>query len=92
MNTSAPPYTYVPSTVVVGSHGQSVVTRGYMQIGDLRIYDDQIIVGPQGQRQISNGWSEVSGVRIDDTNSLETESRQSQGRHGFYQNDSERWL
>lgn len=49
---------YVASTVVVGPSGQPVVTRGYMEIGGMRIYDDQMQVGPRGEHVISLGWTE----------------------------------
>ena len=49
---------YVASTVVIGSHGPCV-TRGYMDIGGIRIYDDQVVVGERGQRMISPGWTEI---------------------------------
>jgi len=52
---------HVPSTVVIGDHGQPVVTRGYTEIAGLRIYDDQVVVGPYGQHMISKGWSEIGG-------------------------------
>lgn len=48
---------HVPSTVIIGPHGPCV-TRGYMEIGPMRIYDDQVVVGPRGQHRISEGWTE----------------------------------
>ncbi len=53
---------YVASTVVVGLMGQPMVTRGYMEIGGVRIYDDQVIVGQRGQPEISPGWMEAQSV------------------------------
>ena len=46
----------VPSTVVIGPHGR-MVTRGYTEIGGVRIYDDQVQVGAQGHF-VSPGWIE----------------------------------
>lgn len=47
---------YHSSTVVIGSHGQPVVTRGYVEFSDgTRIYDDQIVVGRYGQYEVSPG-------------------------------------
>jgi hypothetical protein len=46
---------HVPSTVVIGPHGP-MVTRGYTDVGGLRIYDDQMQVGPYGQPVISPGY------------------------------------
>ena len=50
-------YKYIPSTVVIGPHGPCI-TRGYMEIGGTRIYDDQVVVGSRGQHEISPGWTE----------------------------------
>lgn len=52
-----PAWKYVASTIVIGDHGPCV-TRGYMEIGGIRFYDDQVVVGPRGQHQISPGWTE----------------------------------
>lgn len=32
---------YVPGTVIVGDYGEPVLTRGYIEISGVRIYDDQ---------------------------------------------------
>lgn len=49
---------YVASTVVIGPNGPCI-TRGYVEIGGVRIYDDQVVVGRGGQHEISPGWTEV---------------------------------
>lgn len=48
---------HVASTVIIGPNGPCI-TRGYMEIGGMRIYDDQIVIGPRGQRMVSEGWTE----------------------------------
>lgn len=50
---------YVSSTVVMGPHGPCV-TRGYTDIGGMRIYDDVVVVGRGSQREISPGWTEFA--------------------------------
>jgi hypothetical protein len=40
---------HVPSTVVIGRRGLPVVTRGYVEISGIRIYDDEIVIGPRGE-------------------------------------------
>jgi hypothetical protein len=58
---SNPGFRYVASTVVIGPRGPCV-TRGYMDIGGVRIYDDQFVVGRGGQREISPGWTEYTAL------------------------------
>jgi hypothetical protein len=36
-----PEIKYVPGTVVVGDHGEYIMTRGYHEIAGVRIYDEQ---------------------------------------------------
>lgn len=85
MSSNNPTVKHVPSTVVVGPHGQPVVTRGYTEIGGLRIYDDQVVVGDHGQHEISKGWSEIGGVRLDELPDQEV-MNPTDGRHA-----SDRW-
>lgn len=54
---------YVPSTVVIGPNGRCV-TRGYTEIGGLRLYDDQVVVGENGQHVVSKGWVEIPQERL----------------------------
>lgn len=56
----AEPIKRVPSTMVVGTHGQPVVRRGYFEIHGVRIYQDAAVVGPHGQLTHSPGTIELA--------------------------------
>jgi hypothetical protein len=68
---------YHASKLVVGPYGQPVVTRGYTEIGSVRIYDGILVVGKYGQPEISRGGIWFEGC--DDT-SNRTIPNQPQGR------------
>lgn len=46
---------YVPSSVFIDRYGQRVISRGYTEIGGIRIEDDIIVYDRYGQPVVSKG-------------------------------------
>lgn len=46
---------YVPSSVFIDKYGQRVISRGYTEIGGIRIEDDILVYDQYGQPVVSKG-------------------------------------